>query len=125
MFTTSSFDLGGAFDQAAGTISTSYQNQINLFLGYDGMSTVIYDFKNYPLVGFKADRMQTIKLNDEYNNTRWYIDNADGFPMVAVSYTENLNHALYPEYAKIFWDFSKHYSRDQKTGQIKYDPYAR
>jgi hypothetical protein len=125
MFTTSSFDLGGAFDQAAGTISASYQNQINLFLGYNGMSTVTYDFKNYPLVGFKADRMEKIRLNGEYNNTRWYIDNADGVPMVAVSYTENLNHALYPEYAKIFWEFSKHYSRDQKTGQIKYDAYAR
>lgn len=125
MFTTSSFDLGGAFDQAAGTISASYQNQINLFLGYNGMSTVTYDFKNYPLVGFKADRMEKIRLNGEYNNTRWYIDNAEGIPMVAVSYTENLNHALYPEYAKIFWEFSKHYSRDQKTSQIKYDAYAR
>lgn len=125
MFTTSSFDLGGAFDQAAGTISTSYQNQINLFLGYNGMNPVTYDFKTYPLAGFKADRMEKIRLNGEYNNTRWYIDNAEGFPMVAVSYTENLNHALYPEYARIFWQFSKHYSRDQKTGQIKYDPYAR
>jgi hypothetical protein len=125
MFTTSSFDLGGAFDQAAGTISTSYQTQVNLFLGYNGMNTVTYDFKTYPLTGFKADRIEKIKLNGEYNNTRWYIDNADGVPMVAISYTENLNHALYPEYAKLFWNFSKHYSRDQKTGQIKYDPNAR
>jgi len=124
MFTTSSFDLGGAFDQAAGTISTSYQNQVNLFLGYNGMNTVSYDFKDYPLVGFKADRIEKIRLNGEYNNTRWYIENADGVPMVAVSYTENLNHALYPEYAKIFWNFSKHYSRNQKTGRIQYDPYA-
>jgi poly(3-hydroxybutyrate) depolymerase len=125
MFTTSSFDLGGAFDQTAQTIATSYQTQLNLFLGYNGMNTVTYDFKTYPLTGFKADRIEKIKLNGEYNNTRWYIDNADGIPMVAVSYTENLNHALYPEFAKIFWNFSKHYSRDQKTGQIKYDPYAR
>jgi len=125
MFTTSSFDLGGAFDQAAGNIAVSYQNQINLFLGYNGMNTVTYDFKDFPITGFKADRIEKIKLNGEYNNTRWYIDNADGVPMVAVSYTENLNHALYPEYAKIFWEFSKHYSRDQKSGRIKYDPYAR
>ena len=52
-------------------------------------------------------------------------DDAQGVPMVAISYTENLNHALYPEYAKIFWNFSKHYSRNQKTGRIQYDPYAR
>jgi len=125
MFTTSSFDLGGAFDQAAGNIAVSYQNQINLFLGYNGMKTVSYDFKDFPIVGLQADRVEQIKLNGEYNNTRWYIDNPEGVPMVAVSYTENLNHALYPEYAKIFWNFSKHYSRDQKTGQIRYDLYAR
>jgi dienelactone hydrolase len=125
MFTTSSFDLGGAFDQSAGNIATSYQTQVNLFLGYDGISSVTYDFKNYPIAGFKADRIEKMKLNGEYNNTRWYINNADGVPMVAVSYTENLNHALYPEFAKVFWDFTKHYSRDQKTGAIKYDAYAR
>ena len=125
MFTTSSFDLGGAFDQVAGNIAASYQNQINLFLGYNGMSTVNYDFKTYPLTGFKADRIEKIKLNGEYNNTRWYMENADGVPMVAVSYTENLNHALYPEYAKIFWEFSKHYSRNQKSGAIEYNPNAR
>jgi poly(3-hydroxybutyrate) depolymerase len=126
MFTTSSFDLGGAFDQAHGTIAVSYQNQINLFLGYDGMKKIdAYDFKDYPINGFKADRIEKITLNGEYGNTRWYIDNADGIPMVAVSYTENLNHALYPEYAKIFWDFAKHYSRDQKTGAIHYNAYGR
>jgi len=125
MFTTSSFDLGGAFDQNANTIAGSYQTQVNLFLGYDGMPTVQYDFKTYPVTGLKADRVEKIKLNGEYSNTRWYINNPEGFPMVAVSYTENLNHALYPEFAKIFWDFTKHYSRDQKTGTIKYDPNAR
>ena len=44
-----------------------------------------------------------------------------GVPMVALSYTENLVHALYPEYAKLAWDFAKHYSRDQKTGAINYN----
>jgi len=42
--------------------------------------------------------------------------------MVAVNYTEDLIHCLYPEYAGVAWDFLKHYSRDQKTGAIKYDP---
>jgi Poly(3-hydroxybutyrate) depolymerase len=126
MFTTSSFDLPGAFDPANGTIAAAYQKSINAFLGYDGMAKIeAYDFKKYPISGFKADTMMTIKLNGEYNNTRWYINNPDGVPMVALSYTENLNHALYPEYAKIAWDFAKHYSRDQKTGAIVYNAYVK
>jgi hypothetical protein len=40
--------------------------------------------------------------------------------MIALSVTEGLVHALYPEYGKIMWNFAKHYSRDQKTGAIKY-----
>jgi hypothetical protein len=126
MFTTSSFDLPGAFDPPSGTIAVAYQKSINNFLGYNGMKKIdAYDFKAYPISGFKADTVLTTTLNGEYSNTRWYINNADGVPMVALSYTENLNHALYPEYAKIAWDFAKHYSRDQKTGAIKYNPYAK
>ena len=124
MFTTSSFDLGGAFDQTNGRIATGYQSQINMFLGYNGMKTIEYDFEKYPIVGFKADRMIRILSNGEYNTHRWYINDGKGVPMVAVSYTENLQHALYPEYGKIAWEFFKHYSRDQKTGEIKYNPYA-
>jgi hypothetical protein len=121
MFTTSAFDLGGAFDQVNGTIATGYQTQLNLFLGYNGMKKIdAYDFKTYPVNGFKADRMERVTLNGEYDNTRWYINDADGVPMVALAYTANLVHALYPEYGKIAWEFAKHYSRDQKTGAIKY-----
>jgi predicted esterase len=126
MFTTSSFDLPGAFDPPSGTIAVAYQNSINNFLGYNDMKKVdAYDFKTYPISGFKADTVVTIKLNGEYANTRWYINNTDGVPMVALSFTENLNHALYPEYAKIAWDFAKHYSRDQKTGAINYNAFAK
>jgi pimeloyl-ACP methyl ester carboxylesterase len=124
MFTTSSFDLGGAFDQVNGNIATGYQSQINMFLGYNGMKTVEYDFKTYPISGFKADRIIRILSNGEYNTHRWYLNDDKGVPMVALSYTENLQHALYPEYGKIAWDFFKHYSRDRKTGEIKYNPYA-
>ena len=126
MLTTSSFDLPGAFDPPTETIAVGYQTQINLFLGYDAMNKIdAFDFKSYPIAGFKADHIVKIKLNGEYENTRWYINNADGVPMVALSYIENLNHALYPEYAKLAWEFAKHYSRDQKTGAINYNPYAK
>jgi pimeloyl-ACP methyl ester carboxylesterase len=126
MFTTSSFDLGGAFDQVNGNIAVGYQAQLNLFLGYNGMKRIdAYDFKTYPVNGFKADSMVRVKVNGEYDTYRWYLNDADGVPMVAVSCTMKLVHALYPEYGKIGWEFMKHYSRDQKTGTIKYNPYAR
>lgn len=125
MFTTSAFDLAGAFDQAKGTIASSYQTQLNLFLGYNGMKTLTYDFKTYPISGFKGDRMERVTLNNEYENCTWYLNNDDGVPMVGLSYTANLMHALYPEYARIAWNFARHYSRDLKTGAIKYNPYSR
>jgi len=125
MFTTSSFDLGGAFDQAKGIIAPGYQTQINLFLEYNGMGKIeAYDFKTYPVTGFRADRVVRVKLNGEYDCYRWYINNADGIPMIALAYTMNLQHALYPEYGKIAWEFFKHYSRDRRTGAIKYNPYS-
>jgi hypothetical protein len=125
MFTTSSFDLGGAFDQVNGRIAVGYQTQLNLFLGYNGMKRIDpFDFKNYPIVGFKADRMVRVNLNGEYDSCRWYLNDADGVPMVALSYTMNLQHALYPEYGKIAWEFFRHYSRDRKTGAIKYNPHT-
>jgi poly(3-hydroxybutyrate) depolymerase len=123
IFTTSAFDLAGAFDPANGNIAVGYQTQLNLFLGYNGMKKIEpYDFKAYPVNGFKADRIERTKLNGEYDNYRWYINDADGVPMVALAYTENLVHALYPDYAKVGWDFAKHFSRDQKTGAIRYNP---
>jgi pimeloyl-ACP methyl ester carboxylesterase len=126
MFTTSSFDLGGAFDQVNGTIAVGYQTLLNLFLGYNGMETIEpYDFKTWPVNGFKADYMIKVKVNGEYDNTSWTLNDKDNIPMVAVNYTMNLKHALYPEYGKIAWDFFKHYSRDQKSGDIMYNPYVK
>jgi pimeloyl-ACP methyl ester carboxylesterase len=125
MFTTSSYDLGGAFDSNAGHIAAGYQTQLNLFLGYNGMKPLTFDFNTYPVNGFKADSMIRVNLNGEYDCYRWFLNDAAGTPMVALAYTMNLQHALYPEYGKIAWDFFKRYSRDQKTGIIKYNPYAR
>jgi poly(3-hydroxybutyrate) depolymerase len=123
MFTTSEFDLAGAFDQANGHIAANYQEQLNLFLGYNGMPKIGgYDFTRHPVNGFRADAMDRLRRNGEYDSYRWYINNAAGVPMVAVSYTSGLMHALYPEYGKIAWEFFRHYSRDRKSGAIAYDP---
>ena len=126
MFTTSSFDLAGAFDQANGTIAAGYQTLLNLFLGYNGMKKIEpYDFKTWPINGFKADYMIKVKVNGEYDNTSWTLYDKNNIPMVAVNYTMNLKHALYPEYGKIAWDFFRHYSRDQKSGDILYNLYVK
>ena len=84
-----------------------------------------YDFAAYPFVGFQADYKVTKVLNNEYKNTTWYITREDGAPMVGASFTEFLPHGLYPEYANIFWDFVKHFSRNQETGEIEYNPYVK
>jgi poly(3-hydroxybutyrate) depolymerase len=126
MFTTSTYDLGGAFDQARGRIAAGYQTQLNLFLGYNGMKKVeAFDFEKHPVSGFKADRMVRERVNGEYDNYQWYLNDANGVPMVAINYTTNLQHALYPEYGKIAWKFFKTYSRDLKTGAVRYNAYAR
>lgn len=120
LFTTSEFDLPGAFDQAKGQIAANYQAQLNLFLGFNGMPQIGYDFARFPVNGFRADAMDRLRRNGEYDSYRWYINNAAGVPMVALSYTRGLMHALYPEYGKIAWEFFRHYARNPATGAIDY-----
>ncbi len=45
--------------------------------------------------------------------------------MVGVMYMEGMVHCLYPQYSEIIWDFCKHYSRNQETLEIEYNPYVR
>jgi dienelactone hydrolase len=126
MFMTSTYDLNGPFDPVNGTIGSSFKTQISLFLGYNGMKTIdAFDFNTYPIAGFKADRIENVMLNNEYKNSCWYINNLEGIPLIALSVTEGLVHALYPEYGKIMWNFAKHYSRNQQTGAIRYNPYKK
>ena len=88
MFTTSAFDLGAAFDQVNETIAKPYQNQLNLFLGYNGMKTIeAFDFKAFAINGFKADS-RAHRLNGEYDNYRWYLNDSTGVPMVTLAYTK-------------------------------------
>ena len=34
-------------------------------------------------------------------------------------------HGLYPQFGPICWEYAKHFSRDQETGEIIYDPYVK
>jgi hypothetical protein len=89
------------------------------------MNQVSYDFRAHPKCGFQGDAWSETLLNNEHKNFIWYLNNKQGVPMVALNYTEDLIHALYPHYAKMAWDYLTQFSRDQKTGEIKYNPYIK
>ena len=100
-----------------------YLTLINLFLGYNEMPTTEYDFDQYPYSGFKGDSYRREVVNGEYGCHTWFFEK-DGVPMVGLSIIEDLPHGLYQEYAKIAWNFMKHYSRNQETGEIVYAPWV-
>ena len=97
---------------------------INDYLGYNEMPTVVYDFKTYPMSGFKGDAYRAITLNDEYPNYTWMFLNKAGVPMVGLSVTEFLPHGLYQAFADLAWNFMVHYSRNVNTKAIVYNAYA-
>ena len=75
--------------------------------------------------GFDADLYTAIEINDDYVCHTFIKANAKGIPMVGVMYMEGMVHCLYPQYSEIIWDFCKHYSRNQETLEIEYNPYVR
>ncbi len=133
LFTTSTYDfhmdeatlalrLSYYFGMKA--ITFDYTTLINHYLGYNGIDPVQFDFAAYPMSGFKGDAYERVMLNNEYATHTWTIHNGDGVPMVGLNVTEFLPHGLYQEYAGIFWDFAKHYSRNHETGEIAYNPFV-
>ena len=131
LFTTSTYDFH--MDEAAltlrlnyyfgmKTITFDYTTLINQYLGYNGMNPVRFDFAAFPMSGFRGDAYERVMLNNEYASHTWTIHNGDGVPMVGLNVTEFLPHGLYQEYAGIFWNFAKHYSRNPETGEIAFNP---
>ena len=126
MFTTSQYDLDGAYNQAEGILGQGYQDAISLFSGFNGLGKIEYDFEKYPTVGFKTDRIVTKLLNDEYENRTWYKNNEAGAPVLAVSFTELLPHGLHPDYGMdLAWNYMKQFSRNTETGELVYNPSAK
>ncbi|NLC29603.1 MAG: hypothetical protein GX773_04025, partial [Chloroflexi bacterium] len=78
------------------------------------------DFSTYPLIGYAADRLDVTTIADEWRNFLWTFGNDEGIPLLGMSCTENLTHALYPNYGEIAWDFMKHYARDSASGELLY-----
>ena len=134
MFMTSTYDfhmdepsqtLRLAYWFGVKSIYFDYTTLLNLYLGYNEMDTVDFDFETYPMSGFKADSYKRQVLNGEYASHTWMMNNAEGVPMVGLNVTEYLPHGLYQEYGKLAWDFLKHYTRDPETKVISYNPYVK
>ena len=124
MLTTCTYDTQTHFDSANGIIAPDFQMNIQNYLKYNEMPGVEYDFDTYPLSGFKGDVYRETTVNDEYPLYQWFFLNDEGAPMVGLSIIEFIPHGLYQEYAKIAWDYFKHFSRDPETLAINYNPYA-
>lgn len=121
---TSSYDVR-RLQAATSRINDNLANQVKRWSAFNGVPSVNLDFNAYKLSGFKGDSWTVETLNNEYASHTWYLNNGKGYPMVALNYVKDLIHALYPEYAYTAWDYMKHFSRDQKTGEIRYNPYAK
>ncbi len=121
---TSSYDVR-RLQAETSRINDNLANQVKRWSQYNGVPPVTFDFDTYKLSGFKGDSWTVDTLNNEYTSYTWYLNNNKGYPMVALNYVKDLIHALYPEYAYSAWDYMKHFSRDQKTGEIKYNPYMK
>ncbi|HNX61416.1 MAG TPA: hypothetical protein PKN45_02150 [Candidatus Limiplasma sp.] len=121
---TSDYDVR-RLQAACSRINDNLANQIVRWSGFNGVAPVTFDFDTYPLSGFQGDEWTVETLNNEHLSYTWYLNNQDGVPMVALNYVKDLIHALYPEYAKTTWNYMKHFSRNQETGAIIYNPYVK
>ena len=101
-----------------------HQGMINQFLTINEMENIVYDFETYPYIGTQVDSYEKTLLNNEFANHKYTLNNDEGVPMISYCITDFLVHALYQEYTTLAWDFMKHYSRDQVTGEIVYNPSA-
>ncbi len=116
-----------AFNAATGTPKEMVEINMNAYLRFNKINRTIdkFDYATYPVSGYKADRYIESTLNGEYTNKRWFFLNEEGAPLVGFCFTDDLIHALYPEYGYMAWDFAKHFSRDKATGKILYTPFVK
>jgi hypothetical protein len=120
MFLTSAYDSTRNIKWEDGSITENVQILLNKFLAYNKMDQLTFDFNAHPKCGFQADALSEMTLKGERRSYVWYLHNKQNVPMVAMSYTADLIHALYPEYAAVAWEYMRHFSRDQKTGAVVY-----
>lgn len=126
-FLTSSADVGTIFDPNNFGVGTGMYAVMKIFCNYNHVDCDFenIDYEAYPISGFAPDSEIHLLLNGEYWNHRFFLNDENGVPMVGVSVTEGLQHALYPSYARLAWDYMEHFSRNLETLEITYteDPY--
>ena len=121
MFLTSTSDMGTLFNATTNCVADALITTMNFFARYNEIPEITGgDAANYPISGFPVDREIHMIVNDEYWNHRFFLNDADGVPMLGISITEGLQHALYPEYSKLAWDYMEHFSRNTETYEITY-----
>ena len=126
VISTSEYDSNKNVDPSNKGIVEEFYNLLSELCILNGMDPLPEaDYDTYLNSGFKADIYTRTKTNGEYTKHCWYMVNEAGVPMVGLTFTDDIVHCLYPEYAQMVWDFCKHYSRDQETGEIIYNPYVR
>ena len=127
VISTSEYDSNKNVDPANKGIVEEFYNLISELKILNGMDPLpeAADYDAYPTSGFKADIYTRTKTNGEYMKHSWYFVNEAGVPMVGLTFTDDIVHCLYPEYAQMVWDYCKHFSRDQESGEIIYNPYVR
>ena len=125
MFLTSAYDSTNNIRWEDGSLTDHVQTVLNKFLIYNKMDQVSFDFTARPKFGFPADAWSDTLLNNEHRSYVWYRNNKQSVPMVALSYTADLIHALYPSYAEVAWNYMSQFSRDRKTGAVQYNPHAK
>jgi poly(3-hydroxybutyrate) depolymerase len=121
MILTSTFDLG--FNQEEGRLTDNTLKQLRNFARVNRIQLAdVGDFSANPIIGYSADRMDVTTLAGEWRNFLWSFKNDKGMPILSMSCTENLTHALYPNYGEIAWNFMRHFARESKTGKLLYTP---
>ena len=121
MILTSTFDLG--FNQEEGRLTDNTLKQLRNFARVNRIQLAdVRDFSANPMIGYPADRMDVTTLAGEWRNFLWSFKNDKGIPILSMSCTENLTHALYPNYGEIAWNFMRHFARESTTGKLLYTP---
>lgn len=121
MILTSTFDLG--FNQEEGRLTDNTLKQLRNFARVNRIELAdVGNFAAHPIIGYSADRMDVTTLAGEWRSFLWSFKNDKGMPILSVSCTENLTHALYPNYGEIAWNFMRHFARESATGKLLYTP---
>ncbi len=126
LLSTSSYDVFYFYDSTNDHITDNTIESLNLYMRANEIGEfdpAEADFEAYPYIGYPCDVRSEKVLNGEFINRSWFYEK-DGVPMVGLTVTEGLVHALYPEYGNLMWDYAKHFSRDPETKEIIYNPYV-